>query len=98
VISQVRLFPAYFRLSFTAGFWSFTFPWFAAASLVLDWIKLESPSGQTALNALVLASITVLLGGIGIRTLIALGHGQLFPQLPPTAQSDEADTATPLAV
>ena len=76
VIAQVRLFPTYFRLSFTAGFWAFTFPWCAVASLSLDWIKLESPSGGAALNALVLAAVTILVGGIGIRTLVALRRRQ----------------------
>jgi tellurite resistance protein len=46
VLAQVRLLPLYRALRFGMGFWSFTFPWAAAATLALRWIALEHPSGQ----------------------------------------------------
>jgi tellurite resistance protein TehA-like permease len=44
---QVRLIPVYHRLSFTPGFWSFTFAYTAAAADALVWLAIKKPPGAT---------------------------------------------------
>ncbi|HEY4389489.1 MAG TPA: hypothetical protein VGN34_34040 [Ktedonobacteraceae bacterium] len=79
VISQLRLLPLYCKLSFTPGFWSFTFPWAAAAGYALLWLSLTNMAGRSVLVDIVLTVITVLIGGIGIRSLAALFQGKFLP-------------------
>lgn len=52
VLVQLRLLPVYCRLTFTPGFWAFTFPWAAIAGLTLTWLHIERPAGQTAYSVL----------------------------------------------
>jgi hypothetical protein len=54
----VRLLPIYPRLSFTPGFWSFTFPSAAMATLGLRWLALEEPTGATAYAWIPIAPLT----------------------------------------
>ncbi|HEY4383362.1 MAG TPA: hypothetical protein VGN34_02650 [Ktedonobacteraceae bacterium] len=83
-ISQLRLLPLYGKLSFTPGFWSFTFPWAAASGYVLIWLSLTHMAGRIILVDSVLAAITLLIGGIAIRSLVALfqGCGKFFCKRP----------------
>jgi tellurite resistance protein len=84
VVAQLRLLPAYLRLHFTPGTWSFTFSWAAVASLTLHWIEWGKPAGHLVWTYLVLAAVTVLIGGIAVRTALALARRQLLPP-PPAA-------------
>ncbi|RLP91274.1 TDT family transporter [Micromonospora sp. CV4] len=82
VLTQVRLLPAYLSLSFVPTFWAFTFPFAAVATTTLHWIADTRPSGHRVYAYLVLAAITVLIGGIAVRTVVAAARGQLLPPAP----------------
>jgi tellurite resistance protein len=69
VVAQVRLVPLYRAAGFTAGFWSFTFPWAAVATLALRWLALEHPAGQRAYAWVVIALTTILVIAIAARTV-----------------------------
>ncbi|MEP7089203.1 MAG: hypothetical protein ABI776_03765 [Nocardioidaceae bacterium] len=84
VAAQLPLLPRYRALSFSLGTWAFTFSWAAVASAGLLWIAAESPPGEKAWSYVLLAAITVLIGAIATRTLVAIAHHTLLP-LPATA-------------
>jgi tellurite resistance protein len=79
VVAQIRLLALYRTLSFSPGFWSFTFPPANMALFALRWLDLERPAGGSAYAWVLIAAITVLVGAIGARTIVALAHGQLLP-------------------
>lgn len=83
--AQIRLLPRYVRLQFAPSTWAFTFSYAAVASSALHWIGISAPAGERVYAYLLLAAITLLIGGIGARTLVALARRQLLPH-PPTAQ------------
>jgi tellurite resistance protein len=76
VIAQVRLLPLYRAAGFTTGFWSFTFPWAAMATLALRWLALEHPAGRRAYAWVVITLATILVIAIAARTVVesAAGH------------------------
>jgi tellurite resistance protein len=76
---QLRLAPVYLKLAFTPGFWGFTFSYAAAAGFAMRWIGIEHPPTAALLGLAVLAAITLLIGGIAVRTLVSLGRGKLIP-------------------
>lgn len=85
VLVQVRLLPpVYCRLKFTPGFWSFTFSWSAIAGFALTWLHIERPAGQAAYAVLVFAVVSLLIGAIAARSLVAIARGQFLPG-PPAA-------------
>jgi tellurite resistance protein len=77
VLAQLRLLPAYLRLPFMPSTWAFTFSWAAVASTALVWLNAYRLTGW---EYLVLAAISALVGGIAIRTLVALAQRQLLPR------------------
>jgi tellurite resistance protein len=79
VLAQIRLLPLYRTLSFTASFWSFTFPAGNMALFALRWLELEHPAGASAYAWVLIAAVTVLIGAIGARTIVAGAHRQLLP-------------------
>jgi tellurite resistance protein len=79
VIAQIRLLPLYRRLSFSPGFWSFTFPPANMALFALRWLQFEHPVGGSAYAWILIAAITVLVGSIAARTIVAVARGQLLP-------------------
>ncbi|MDG4825762.1 hypothetical protein O7635_28275 [Asanoa sp. WMMD1127] len=79
VLAQFRFLPAYARLRFGPPLWAFTFAYAAVASVFLFWINLGRPPGQRALSWLVLGAITLLVGGIAVRTVVAVARGRYFP-------------------
>jgi tellurite resistance protein TehA-like permease len=60
VLVQITLLPVYMRTPFTAGFWSFTFPWTAVVAYALRWIAVDRPAGGAILGAAAVAAVTVL--------------------------------------
>jgi tellurite resistance protein len=87
VLAQLRLLPAYLRLPFMLSTWAFTFSWAAVASATLVWLHDDRLTGW---EYLVLAAITVLIGGIAIRTVVALARRQLLPHPAPATAGDPA--------
>jgi tellurite resistance protein len=90
---QVRLIPVYRRLSFTPGFWSFTFAYAAAATDALIWLAITKPPAATGYAIAVIALLTAFVSWIAFRTVVLTVRGQLFPARPPLHQA--ADAASP---
>ena len=82
VLVQLRLVPVYLKLPFTPGFWAFTFSYAALAGFALRWIGIMHPLAAPLLGFAVLVAITLFIGGIAVRTLVALGQGKLLPASP----------------
>jgi tellurite resistance protein len=80
---QIRLIPLYRRLSFTPGFWSFTFAYAAAAADALIWLAITKPPGATGYAIAVIALLTAFVSWIAYRTVVLAVRGQLFPAWPP---------------
>ena len=79
VVAQIPLLGRYVRLKFSLATWAFTFSWAAVASTLLFWIAAEHVTGGRALAYLVLAAISVLVGAIAARTVVAISQGRLLP-------------------
>jgi tellurite resistance protein len=79
IVVQARLLPLYRALSFTPGFWSFTFPWAAMVTFALRWLALEHPVGERLYGWILLGAVTGLVGAITARTIVAGVRGQLLP-------------------
>ncbi|MHB1594992.1 MAG: SLAC1 family transporter [Streptosporangiaceae bacterium] len=86
-LAQVRLARSYLRLRFSVATWAFTFGWAAAGTVALHWIGGLRPAGYAGYAYLVLAAVTALIGGIGLRTLAAIRHGRLLAVPDPPAPS-----------
>lgn len=85
VLVQITLLPVYMRTPFTAGFWSFTFPWTAVVAYALRWIAVDRPAGGAVLGAAAVAAVTVLVVAVAARSLAALRHGEFLPGPTPAA-------------
>jgi tellurite resistance protein len=70
LLSQAFLFPRFRRLRFTIGFWSFTFPLAAAGTYGIAWAGTAAAPWGAAAGAAILAGVTALIAGIGIRTIV----------------------------
>lgn len=89
-LAQLRLLPAFLRLHFMPSFWAFTFSWAAVATVGLHWLEGARPAGYVAEQYAVVTLVTVLVGAIAVRTLVALGRGQLLPPATPPPPADAA--------
>ena len=69
------------------GFWAFTFSWSAVALLALHWLALTHPTGQRPLAWVVCGAVTVLVGSIAIRTVVALARRDLVGPPPRTTEA-----------
>jgi tellurite resistance protein len=83
LLVQLRLLPLYARLTFTLGFWSFTFTAAAAAIDALLWLAATRPAGTTGYAAVVLGLVTLLIAAIAVRSVIAIARRQFFPPRSP---------------
>ena len=79
VLAQLRLLPIYLRLPFMPSTWAFAFSWAAVATAGLHWLQALHPAGATAWEYVVLILVSVLVGAIAVRTLVALVRHQLLP-------------------
>jgi tellurite resistance protein len=82
VVAQIRLLPIYRKLHFTPSFWAFTFPPANMAVFALRWLQLEHPAGADAYAWILIAAITVLVGAIAARTMLAAARRELLPAAP----------------
>jgi tellurite resistance protein len=80
VLAQARFVPTFAKLPFLPTVWSFTFTWAAAATTAVHWFHDDAPPATAGYEYLVAAVITALIGGIALRTLVALGRRQLLPK------------------
>lgn len=72
LLVQLRLLPIYARVPFSAGFWSFTFSWCAAAALGIRWLETTEPAGASTWAALIAAAASLLVAAVAARSLVAL--------------------------
>jgi tellurite resistance protein len=86
-LAQLRLLGAYRTLHFMPSTWAFTFSWAVVVTTTIHWLNDESVAGHAIYEYVLLAAITVLVGAIGIRTLIALARHQLLPKPAPVARA-----------
>jgi tellurite resistance protein len=84
IIAQLRLLPVYARLPFMPSTWAFTFSWAAVASAGLHWVNDDRPPGYVGYEYLLLGAISLLIGGIAARTLLAIQRRQLLPAFSPS--------------
>ncbi|WP_345764531.1 transporter [Diaminobutyricibacter sp. McL0608] len=73
---QVALLPRYMKLTFSLGFWSFTFPFAAMCTFGMQWSALGGLAGWQVVAGSLLAAATVLIGTIGIASLILVAKGR----------------------
>jgi tellurite resistance protein len=85
VVAQVRLLPLYRTLSFTPGFWAFTFPPANMALFALRWLELKHPPAGSTYAWVLVAAVTALIGAIAARTIVAGAQRQLLPARAPAA-------------
>lgn len=77
-LAQLRMLPAFVALSFRPSTWAFTFSWAAVATVAILWLQQLQPAGYPAWQYLVATAISLLIGGIATRTLVALARRQLL--------------------
>ena len=77
---QIRLIPVYRKLRFSPGFWAFTFSYAIAITCALEWITRTNPPGATGYAIAAITAITVFIGAIAARSLIAIARGQFLAQ------------------
>lgn len=70
LVVQFFLIPYYARLRFGLSFWIFTFPLASSANFVVRLLAQSGPPGWEIAAWVVLATVTVLIGVIGIRSLV----------------------------
>ena len=90
---QARLIPVYRRLHFSPGFWAFTFSYAIAITCALEWITRTNPPGAIGYSIAAIAAITLFIGAIAVRTLIAVARGQFLARAAGSLPSPR--TATP---
>jgi tellurite resistance protein len=90
VVVQLRLLSLYRQLSFSPGFWSFTFSWTAVATFGLRWLYLEHAPGDALWSWLATAAATLLVAAVALRSLDLLRRGAFFPSPPPPAAEPAA--------
>jgi tellurite resistance protein len=92
VVVQAYLIPVYRRLSFTPSFWAFAFSYAAVAIYALHWLFLVHTPWVAPLSDFVITAITLLIGAISLRTLVALKQGTLLTISPMSRRAgDERD-------
>jgi tellurite resistance protein len=96
VLAQLRMLPAYLRLKFMPTMWAFTFSWAAVAAAGLIWLQSTQPAGYRVWQYVIAAAITAFIGGIAVRTVIAIGRRQLLPR-PPAAPPSAPESVSPAA-
>ena len=69
VIVEGGILRRYLRLSFSLGFWSFTFPVAAMADLAVAWLNLERPAGWQIVVVALVVGVTALVAAIGVRSV-----------------------------
>jgi tellurite resistance protein len=77
---QVRLIPVYRKLRFSPGFWAFTFSYAIAITCALEWITRTNPPGATGYAIAAITAITLFIGAIAARTLMAIVRGQFLAE------------------
>ncbi len=80
VLQQLFLIPMYRVAPFSPGFWAFTFPWAASATFAIRTSVIAHDAVASAVAIVLATGVTVLILGIGVRSLIAIGRGTFVPK------------------
>ncbi|MBT2502851.1 transporter [Curtobacterium sp. ISL-83] len=75
VLVQGALVPTYRRLTFSLGFWSFTFPLSAAASLAIAWAAITRGPGWQVVVVAALTVVTGVIAAIAVRSSVPIIPG-----------------------
>jgi tellurite resistance protein len=67
------------KISFTPGFWSFSFSYAAAVSDALVWLAITKPPAATGYAIAAIALLTAFVAWIAYRTVLLAVRRQLFP-------------------
>jgi tellurite resistance protein len=94
VVLQLRLTSIYRRLSFSPGFWSFTFPTAAVGLDGLVWLRATQPAGYTVYAAILIGLVTLVIAAVAARSVVALSRHQFFPSPPHPVASPLVDDPT----
>jgi tellurite resistance protein len=78
VLAQLRLLPAFRRLPFMPSTWAFTFSWAAVATAGLVWLEAGRPSGYQVWQYAVTGAVSLLIGAIAVRTVVAISRGEIL--------------------
>ncbi|MBK4347393.1 transporter [Lacisediminihabitans changchengi] len=70
ILLQIALIPRFRVLSFSLGFWSFTFPYTAVSSYAVEWLEISRPAGWVAYCVAILVIFTGFVVAIAVRTLM----------------------------
>ena len=81
ILVQLCLLPTYRRLPFVMSFWSFTFPAVAAAGYIIRWAYQAHLTGIAFTGLALLTIVTLLIGSIALRSIVALRHSRFLPTL-----------------
>lgn len=82
VVVQLRLVPAYLKLSFTPAFWAFAFSYTSVAVYGARWLVREDPPGAAVLAWTLVVVVTLFVLWIAVRTVVELRRGRYFPAVP----------------
>lgn len=93
MVLQIALLPTYRRLAFSLGFWSFTFPFAAVSTQLMVWSSISRFVGWQAVIIVSLASISILIAGIAIKSLQARSNRNGTKQL--LVADNTIESATP---
>jgi tellurite resistance protein len=91
VLVQLALLPKYVRLSFSLGFWSFTFPTAAVFTAAMLWFRITAFPGWQAATIVLLVLITGLVVAIAVRSLVAVLPRRASAEEGVLVQADNAD-------
>lgn len=71
-LQQAALIPHYRRLSFTLGFWSFTFPLAAAGGYGVEWVAVAAFPAWQVVAWLLIGLVTVVILAVAARSLLLI--------------------------
>ncbi|GGF31552.1 hypothetical protein [Subtercola lobariae] len=93
VLIQLALLPKYLRLTFSLGFWSFTFPTANVAALAVAWLHFQRPLGWQLITVALLVGVTALVVAIALGSRRIWASGRTHVENPAETQLTRADDA-----
>jgi tellurite resistance protein len=90
LLLELALIPAFRKLAFSLGFWSFTFPLAAAARVGVDWASMLRFAGCTALIIALLAITTAVVLAVAIQSVRLAAAGLRSAEATLASADDEA--------
>jgi tellurite resistance protein len=94
VLVQIRLIPAFRRVPFGPGWWSFSFAYAAACAVAIRWLSVEQVPQQRGLTYALLTVVTAGMVALVLRTVRHLERGTFLPRTgaAPTAPPEPRST------